>query len=64
MQHIEEKLAHLERMVEELSDVSARQQTEIALLTRRVQLLMEREAQRESDTGGGLHFGDEKPPHW
>ncbi|MGR3454245.1 SlyX family protein [Pseudooceanicola sp.] len=64
MQHIEEKLAHLERMVEELSDVSARQQTEIALLTRRVQLLMEREAQRESDSSGGMHFGDEKPPHW
>lgn len=64
MQHIEEKLAHLERLVEELSDVAARQQTEIALLTRRVQLLMEREAQRETDTGGGHHFGDEKPPHW
>ena len=27
-------------------------------------LLMEREAQRETDTGGGLHFGDETPPHW
>ena len=64
MQEIEEKLAHLERMVEELSDVAARQQTEIALLTRRVQLLMEREAQRETDTGGGMQFGDEKPPHW
>lgn len=64
MDRIEEKLAHLERVVDDLSEVTARQQTEIAMLTRRVQLLMEREAQRETDTGGGIHMGDERPPHW
>ncbi len=64
MQEFEEKLAHLERTVEDLSDVMARQQTEIAMLTRRVQLLMEREAERESDAPGAVHMADQRPPHW
>lgn len=64
MQHLEEKIAHLTRSVEELSDVTARQQGEIDILTRRVQMLMEREAGREQDGGGGVVFGDERPPHY
>jgi SlyX protein len=64
MQHIEEKLAHLIRTVDDLNDIVARQQTEIAVLTRRVQMLMEREAQRDSDSGGGIVLGDERPPHY
>ncbi|MEL7256201.1 MAG: SlyX family protein, partial [Pseudomonadota bacterium] len=50
--------------VDELSEVIARQQSEIDLLTRRVQLLMEREAERQSEGGGGIVLGDERPPHW
>ncbi|MWB79825.1 SlyX protein [Pseudooceanicola sp. 216_PA32_1] len=61
---LEEQVAHLQRNVDELSDIVTRQQTEIAMLTRRVQLLMEREAERESQAGMGVHMGDEKPPHW
>lgn len=61
---LEEKVAHLERTVEELSDVMARQQAEITMLTRRVQLLMEREAERESEVGQGVQVGDQRPPHW
>jgi len=64
MQDLEERLAHYERALDELSDVVARQQAEIGMLTRRVQLLMEREAQRESEATGGIHMGDERPPHW
>ena len=64
MLHLEEKIAHLTRTVEELSDVMARQQSEIDVLTRRVQMLMEREAGREQDSGGGAVFGDERPPHY
>ncbi|MEM8654107.1 MAG: SlyX family protein [Pseudomonadota bacterium] len=64
MEKLEEQIAHLERTVDELSDVVARQETEIALLTRRVQMLMEREAQREADGGGGVVIGDERPPHY
>ncbi len=61
---LEERLAHLERTTEELSDIVAAQAKEIDVLTRRVTMLMEREAQREADGGGGVVFGDERPPHY
>ncbi|WP_299703964.1 SlyX family protein [uncultured Tateyamaria sp.] len=64
MEKLEEQIAQLQRTVDELSEVTARQETEIALLTRRVQMLMEREAQREADGGGGVILGDERPPHY
>ena len=63
MQNLEEQIAHLTRTVEDMSDVMARQQTEIATLTRRVEMLMQREAGREQ-SGGGAVFGDERPPHY
>ncbi len=63
MEQLEEKLAHLEKVVDDLSSVVARQDTEIATLTRKVALLMEREVARgESD--GGVVLGDERPPHY
>ncbi|NNL17960.1 MAG: SlyX family protein [Boseongicola sp.] len=61
---IEERLAHLERVVDELNDVVARQAEEITLLTRRVAMLMEREAMREADGSGGVVIGNERPPHY
>ena len=61
---IEEKLAHLERLVDDLNDVVARQSREIEVLTARVQLLMEREAARELEGSGGVVVGDERPPHY
>lgn len=61
---LEERIAHLMRTVDDLSDVVARQDKEIALLTRRVAMLMEREAERELAEGGSVPLGDEKPPHW
>ena len=61
---LEEKLAHLTRTVEELSDVLARQDGEIARLTRRVEMLMNREAERELDAGNSIPLADQKPPHW
>lgn len=64
MQNIEEKLAHLFRTVDDLSDVIARQEREIERLTRRVDMLMQREAERETDTSGGIVLGDERPPHY
>ncbi len=64
MDTLEEQIAHLTRALDDLSDVVTRQEREIALLTRRVQLLLEREAERESDLGGGITLGDERPPHW
>ncbi len=63
-QDIEERIAHLERQVEELSDVVAGQQGEIAQLTARVEALMAREAEREVEAGGTAPLADQKPPHW
>lgn len=60
----EEMVAHLTRTVEELSDVVARQSREIDLLTRRVTMLMEREAEREAAGGGAIPLADQRPPHW
>ena len=45
---LEERVAHLIRAVDDLSAVVARQDREIATLTRRVEMLMEREAEREA----------------
>ena len=64
MQNLEEQIAHLNRTVEEMSDVVAKQQTEIATLTRRVHMLMQREAGRDQDAGGSATFGNERPPHY
>ena len=64
MTQIEETLAHLTLTVEDLSDVVARQEREIETLKRRVQMLLEREAERQSEGGGGVVLGDERPPHW
>ncbi|MDR9427754.1 MAG: SlyX family protein [Salibaculum sp.] len=61
---LEEKVAHLLRTVDDLSDVIARQEGEIDKLTRRVAMLMEREAQRDHDSGDGVPLADQKPPHW
>ncbi|MBE0413628.1 SlyX family protein [Yoonia sp.] len=62
--HLEEQIAHLTRMVEDLSDIVARQETELALATRRLLMLMEREATRELDSGGTMPLADQRPPHW
>lgn len=62
-QALEERVAHLQKAVDDLSDVVAQQAREIARLTRRVGLLMEREAEREAE-GGAIPLADQRPPHW
>ena len=61
---IEERLAHLERTVDDLNDVVVKQATQLDRLTARVQMLMEREAAREAQGTGGVVMGDERPPHY
>ncbi len=61
---LEEAIAHLTQVVDDLSDIIARQENEISTLKRRVGMLMEREAGREVAEGGTVPLGDEKPPHW
>ncbi len=61
---LEEQVAHLTRAMDDLSEVVARQDAEIAVLVRRVEMLMTREAEREVGTGGAAPLTDQRPPHW
>ena len=62
IESLEERIAHLTRMVEDLSDVVARQAAEIDRLTRLTGLLAEREAEREAV--GDSPAANVRPPHW
>ncbi|AXC48656.1 SlyX protein [Paracoccus suum] len=64
MARLEEALAHLTRTADDLSEIVARQEGELALLRRRVGLLLDREAEREADAGGTIPLADQRPPHW
>lgn len=59
---IEIHLADVSRVNDDLSLIVARQQKELDRLGKLVQLLVEREAERESD--GGEFVADQRPPHW
>lgn len=63
LQALEERIAHLQRTADELSEVVARQDAEIRRLTRHVGLLMDREASREA-AEGAIPLADQQPPHW
>lgn len=59
---LEFKVAHLERALQELSDVLYRQQRELAALRARNQQLVE-QMQQLADRGGEPS-GEEIPPHY
>lgn len=61
---LEEQISHLTRVVDDLSDVVARQEGEITNLTNRVRMLIEREVSRDTDAGGSVTIGNQPPPHW
>ena len=58
LESIETHLAHLDKTVEELSDVVNKQQTQINRLTRMIEMLFERERQDAEIAA------DKPPPHW
>jgi SlyX protein len=60
---IEEKLAHLELAIAEISDVVARQQKQLDAALDRNQRLMEKISAIESDFGASA-TAHEKPPHY
>ncbi|WP_234855594.1 SlyX family protein [Paracoccus everestensis] len=64
IQQAEEALAHLARTVDDLNEVIARQDTEIALLTRRVEMLLRFAAEQQAGTEGQIPLADQRPPHW
>jgi len=61
---LEEKYARLELMLEELDTVIIRQDKEISVLRKKIELLMVREAERELDDNNSILVADVKPPHW
>jgi SlyX protein len=58
---LEERVAHLIRTVDELSDIVAAQADQIDRLVRQSALLMERASGPDE---GGAVFTDQRPPHW
>lgn len=61
---LEERIAHLEREVSDLSAVVADQDAELRRLSALVDRLADRERERAAEGGGGVVLGDERPPHW
>lgn len=58
---MEERMAHLIRTVDDLSDIVAAQADTIDRLTRRMAMMMDRMAAPDE---GGAVFTDQRPPHW
>ncbi|MFL2785933.1 MAG: SlyX family protein [Paracoccaceae bacterium] len=58
LESIETHLAHLDKTVEELSDVVNKQQTQINRLARMIEMLFESE-QKDAEIAA-----DQRPPHW
>ena len=63
MDKIEERVAHLIRQCDELSEVVAAQARRIEVLERQVAFLVDRERRRE-ESAGSVFLGDEPPPHY
>ena len=61
---LEERIAHLEREVADLSAVVAARDSELRRLAETVERLARREAERAAEGTGGVVLGDERPPHW
>lgn len=60
---LEERIAHLTRAVDDLSDIVMAQGRELDRLTRLVGLLAAREAEREAAAGDAPE-ANQRPPHW
>ena len=63
-QDLEERIAHLTRVVDDLSDIVADQANRLDQAERRLAMVMQREAQREVAEGGTVPLADQRPPHW
>ncbi|PTQ70796.1 SlyX family protein [Celeribacter persicus] len=61
---LEEQVAYLTKTVEELSDVVAQQERVLEMAERRLGMLMEAEALRQSETEGSVPLADQRPPHY
>lgn len=60
---LEIQLAHQTQVIDDLSDMVAKQGDQLERLTRRVALLLENAAEAQAGAGGVV-LADQKPPHW
>jgi len=60
---LEEQIAHLTRAMEDLSDVVAKQDSELRHLTQLVENFGKKIQGPDSESGG-IIFSDERPPHY
>ena len=60
---LEEQIAHLTRAREDLSDVVAKQDSELRHLTQLVENFGKKIQGPDSESGG-IIFSDERPPHY
>lgn len=61
--YLEEQVAHLTRIVDDLSDMVAKQGIEIAQLTTALHRLAERDKDR-AEAQSGIILADAPPPHY
>jgi len=61
---LEERVAHLIRALDEMSDVVRAQADRLARLERTVEALVARELEREADAQGAPPDPNQRPPHW
>ncbi|MCZ2500606.1 SlyX protein, partial [Xylophilus sp. Kf1] len=61
LHQLEEALAHLTRLTDELSEVIARQDRDLARVTRRLDQLLLAEAERQADAAGSVALADQRP---
>lgn len=58
---LEIQVSHQNQVMDDLSDMVAKQGEEISRLSRKVRLLLENAADAQV---GGAVLADQKPPHW
>lgn len=63
-QEMEERIAHLERMVDDLSEMVALQGREIARMDHLLEALRQRVQAQADAEDGAVILGDERPPHY
>jgi len=61
---IEEYVAHLQLMVDDLNDVVTGQNKEISNLKQKIEFLLSRETESEYTDQNSVIISDNKPPHW
>ena len=63
-QELEERIAHLEKMLDELSDVVKAQRDEMDGMVRILEALRQKALADAQTSDGGVILGDERPPHY